>query len=179
MTESAAIASENLKGVRREMKEVGTHRYWYWVACWYDKQPIRENYPETTFGAERARELAFEAKRVEDEFTRRMKDKQMSRQERKAIRAERMAARQARNFFIRSNEDGLIRGVTFDPKQNRYIARWYCSRNKEKKKSFAVSKFGDERAKAMAIEFKRSKDDFKARLIAPLDSPDESAESSA
>jgi len=131
---------------------------WYWVASWYDKRRKSEYYSESKLGAEKAKELAFIARRVEHEFRMRLKAAGINAAERKVIKAERRSAAAARKIFIRGKKRelrGLVKGVTFEANKDRYVARltW---RKRKTKKSFSVKKYGDEQAKQMATDWRRA-----------------------
>ena len=155
-------------------QRLGNVTYWYWGAFWYDRHEKREYYSEAHFGADRARELAFEARRVEKEFRRRIMVKGQSSLERKAIRIEQRAARLARAEMIKAQtREGatLIRGVDYDPIGDRYIARYYWG--KRRCRSFSVKKYGDEKARQMAVECRKKADARKLKLRFDPDSADE------
>jgi hypothetical protein len=164
----ASIPSDQIPGgVRRISKSRGGNTYWYWAALWIDRQDKWEYYPEAIFGPEKARELAIEAKRTEDSFTQRLKVKGLTVEEVVAIRVERNAAMQARLDAIRARAQearGLIRGVQYDSRMNRYVARW--TSDKPRSQSFSVRKYGDEGAKKMAIDLRRHWEEWKFNLRA-------------
>ena len=136
--------------------KIGQATYWYWVASYYNKGQKKELYSESAFGPDTARELAHEALRVEKEFAKKLKVKELTAVERKAIRSARRAAFSARQKVIcaKPREDvGLIRGVNYDSKRGRYVAK--CLRHKKRlTKGFAVKKYGAEEARQMAIDWR-------------------------
>jgi len=152
-------AFSDVSGVYRVSARRSNLTYWYWVASWIDeKRHLRtESYPEATFGEERAKELACAAKKEEVEFANRVKAKGLTSQDRKLIRKERLAAMTKRLNVLRSKSGdtkGLIRGVRYEPKGDRYVVN--CSwANKRETKSFSVKKFGDAKAKELAIDLRR------------------------